>query len=176
MFFVGDDVTMVLKVIIFIDGANIFSTSRQFRSNFRVDFFKLAQTLVGSRQLIRTYYFGSEGILPNQKQLKFYEKLQRSGISVILRPLRRRGDNLIEKGIDVALATEMLSLGFRNAYDIAILVSGDSDYIHTVNKLKNIGKIVEIAAFKCGFARELQLSADRVIILDELADQIEYRN
>ena len=167
---------MVVKVIIFIDGANIFRSTRQFRPNFQVDYLKLANTLVGSRQLIRTYYFGSEGIPPNPNQQKFYEKLQRSGISVILRPIRRRNDDFIEKGVDVALATEMLSLGFQNAYDIAILVSGDSDYIHAVNKLKNIGKIVEIAAFQCGFARELQLSADRAFILDELADQIEYRN
>ena len=42
----------------------------------------------------------------------------------------------------------MLSKGFQNAYDIAILVSGDTDYIKVVETLHNIGKTVIIAHFR----------------------------
>jgi len=49
-------------------------------------------------------------------------------------------------------------------------------FLLLVSLSHSVRKIVEIAAFQCGFARELQLSADRAFILDELADQIEYRN
>lgn len=53
-----------------------------------------------------------------------------------------------EKETDINLATHMLAKGFQNAYDIAILVSGDTDYIKVVETLHNIGKTVVIAHFK----------------------------
>ena len=52
-----------------------------------------------------------------------------------------------EKETDINLATHMLAKGFQNAYDIAILVSGDTDYIKVVETLHNIGKIVVVAHF-----------------------------
>lgn len=54
----------------------------------------------------------------------------------------------VEKETDINLATHMVAKGFQNAYDIAILVSGDTDYIKTVETLHNNGKIVVIAHFK----------------------------
>lgn len=53
-----------------------------------------------------------------------------------------------EKETDINLATHMLSKGFQNAYDIAILVTGDTDYIKVVETLHEIGKIVVIAHFQ----------------------------
>lgn len=53
-----------------------------------------------------------------------------------------------EKETDINLATHMLSKGFQNAYDVAILVSGDTDYIKVVETLHNIGKVVVIAHFQ----------------------------
>lgn len=53
-----------------------------------------------------------------------------------------------EKETDINLATHMIAKGFQNAYDIAILVSGDTDYIKVVETLHNIGKTVVIAHFK----------------------------
>lgn len=53
-----------------------------------------------------------------------------------------------EKETDINLATHMVAKGFQNAYDIAVLVSGDTDYIKVVETLHNIGKTVVIAHFK----------------------------
>lgn len=52
-----------------------------------------------------------------------------------------------EKETDINLATHMVAKAFQNAYDIAILISGDTDYIKVVETLHNIGKIVVIAHF-----------------------------
>lgn len=46
----------------------------------------------------------------------------------------------MEKGIDVALVVDMLCMAFRNAYDVAILVGGDSDYRTAVEEIKRWGK------------------------------------
>lgn len=50
-----------------------------------------------------------------------------------------------EKGTDINIAVNMISKAYTNAYDIAILVSGDTDYVPVVNQLHNIGKIVILA-------------------------------
>lgn len=50
-----------------------------------------------------------------------------------------------EKGTDINVAVHMLSKAYTNAYDIAILISGDSDYVPVVEQLHNIGKIVVLA-------------------------------
>lgn len=165
----------MLRVMVFIDGSNIFHTVKCFRPDFRVDYQKIVNVLTGERQLIRIYYFGAEEVPPREKQSKFHEKLQSLGMTVIIRPLQMRNDIFVEKGVDVALVTEMLYLGLRNAYDVAILVSGDSDYIGTVQKLKSEGKIVEVAAFNCGIGRDLRLAADTFVALDDLAEFIEQK-
>ena len=50
-----------------------------------------------------------------------------------------------EKGVDVHLAVDMLQLAFNKAYDTAILVSGDGDFVSVVEALKNLGRRVEVA-------------------------------
>lgn len=53
-----------------------------------------------------------------------------------------------EKETDINLATHMVAKGYQNAYDIAILVSGDTDYVNVIKTLHNLGKIIVIAHFK----------------------------
>ena len=115
---------------------------------------------------------------PNKKPSeKFYEALQLQGFEVTARPLRSRElgkeGYRIEKGVDVALVTKMLSHAFRNTFDVAILVSGDLDYAEAVKVVKELGKRVEIAAFKGSIGRELKFLADRFIALDDIADNIQ---
>lgn len=50
-----------------------------------------------------------------------------------------------EKGTDINIAINMISKAYTNAYDVAVLVSGDTDYVPVVNQLHNIGKIVVLA-------------------------------
>jgi uncharacterized LabA/DUF88 family protein len=49
----------------------------------------------------------------------------------------------VEKGVDSAIITDMFSLAWESAYDVAILVSSDSDMIPAVEKIQDRGlKIV----------------------------------
>ena len=52
-----------------------------------------------------------------------------------------------EKGTDVNIAVNMISKAYTNAYDVAILVSGDTDYVPVIKQLHNIGKTVILATF-----------------------------
>ena len=72
----------------------------------------------------------------------------------------------VERGIDVMLATDLLYFAANNSYDIAILVSGDSDFGYTLQVVKNMGKHVEVAYFENAASRDLLASADTLHELD----------
>ena len=44
-----------------------------------------------------------------------------------------------EKGVDTAIATDLLSLAWEGAYDVAILVSSDADFVPAVERLQEKG-------------------------------------
>ena len=64
------------------------------------------------------------------------------------------------------LATDLFYFAANNSYDIAILVSGDSDFGYTLQAVKNMGKHVEVAYFEHATSRDLLNSADYLHELD----------
>lgn len=136
---------MVEKVMIFIDGSNLLFGCKNYNPNYEIDLIKLREKLANNRKMIRAYYYGSIPTKGDPKkissQTKFYHFLEYNGFKVTKIPLRIRSERItcetcnseialekqIEKGVDVALATDMLSLGITKSYDTAILVAGDLD-------------------------------------------------
>jgi len=75
---------------------------------------------------------------------------------------------IAEKAVDVKLATDLLEL--RNIYDVAVILSGDQDYVPAVQAIKDSGKRVMNVCFLKrdghllpGGARRLNQCTDRVI-------------
>jgi uncharacterized LabA/DUF88 family protein len=66
----------------------------------------------------------------------------------------------IEKAVDVMLATDLLML--KDIYDVAILVSGDQDYVPAVRRVKDFGKTVINVAFLTRNGRLLPGGARRL--------------
>lgn len=54
----------------------------------------------------------------------------------------------VEKGVDAALVTDLLSLAWQDAYDVAVLVSGDADYIPAVEYVQSQGRKVINAGWR----------------------------
>ncbi|MBD0326854.1 MAG: NYN domain-containing protein, partial [Pyrinomonadaceae bacterium] len=78
-----------------------------------------------------------------------------------------------EKGVDVGLATKMLMLGINQAYETAILVAGDRDYLETVKFIKGLGLRVEVIAWRDAISSELAAeSSAPVLYLDELEKEL----
>ncbi len=70
-----------------------------------------------------------------------------------------------EKAVDVKLACDMLIL--RDIYDVAIIVSGDQDYVPAVEIVKDSGKeVINVSFMKMngdmvpGGARQLKIKTD----------------
>lgn len=53
----------------------------------------------------------------------------------------------VEKGIDVHIAIDLVNLSSQNSFDVAILISGDTDFLPAVKLAKKSGKHITIAAF-----------------------------
>jgi uncharacterized protein (TIGR00288 family) len=72
-----------------------------------------------------------------------------------------------EKGVDIQLATDMITHSYKNNYDTAILVAGDNDFVGALQAVKDNGKNVEVALFgKEWTSMQLRNVADRVIQID----------
>jgi hypothetical protein len=54
----------------------------------------------------------------------------------------------VEKGTDVNIAINALRMAFFNAYDTAVFVSGDTDYLPIYETLGMMGKLVMLAVVK----------------------------
>lgn len=155
------------RVAIFIDGSNLFYSVSEVQPPVRIDYAGLRDFLCNGRYCVRPNYYGSESVPPDQKQTRFYNFLRETGFNVKIFPLRRIGDRVGEKGVDVAIAIDMLSLAHKDAYDTAILVSGDKDFGGLVQTVKNeFWKKVEIAAFEARIANEFRLMADKFVPLN----------
>ncbi|NPB07302.1 MAG: NYN domain-containing protein [Aquificae bacterium] len=165
------------RLMIFIDGSNLFHGLRYL--NIKIDYSKLVEFLREGRYLVRAYFYTA---VPQEKDVKkgtpewdslmrqrrFLDELSLMGIKVKTANLRKLpSGEYLEKEVDIMLATDMLSLAFQDAYDTAILVSGDSDFIHTVEEVQRIGKRVENATFKKTSSFNLRKTCDRFILLDE---------
>lgn len=160
------------RVMVFVDSSNIFHALR--RHGLKIDYYKLLKELVGNRTLVRAYYYGSTAVPQSVTQEKFHRALRHEGFEVITRPVKTIHENIwVEKGVDIALATDILINAFRNLFDTVILVSGDSDFIAALAEVKRLGKIVEVAAFEDTISRELKEITDRYIALDNLQDRIQ---
>lgn len=72
-----------------------------------------------------------------------------------------------EKGTDINMVAHLIAKGFLNAYDTAVVVSGDSDYIPVLNILNTIGKVTVVVGVKGQNLAKLKASADDMILLDK---------
>ncbi len=61
----------------------------------------------------------------------------------------------------------MITKAFKNQYDVAILVSGDADFVQVVQEVKDQAKHVELAVFPSQRCYHLKQCSDRIIILNE---------
>ncbi len=162
------------RVAVFIDGGNMFHATNALK--LKINYRRLVEILRKDRWLLRAYFYTGipSGDLPKEvreqlrRQQGFLNELQNAGIKVKTIPLKKTPEGYIEKGIDILIATDMISLAYKDAYDTAILVSGDSDFIPVVEKVQEIGKRVENASFKKTSSYELRKVCDEFVLLDNI--------
>jgi len=181
-----------MRVAIFFDGKNYYSGWRATAEGRTVDFVKLAQWLVekagGSRLWGAYYYTGIETgeaatQEPQRRLVRFLEALEfLPGFFVYRFPRKARQrccENCgsiarysQEKEVDTTLVADMLRLAAVDAFDAAILVSGDSDHAPAVEGVRTIGKQVYVATWgKEGLSQRIRKAAfDHIDLKDGLTE------
>jgi len=167
------------RVMIFIDGSNLYYILKDFYGkklassdpSVNLNFKRFIEKIGKDRKLIRTYYYNA--ILDRSfdkerymKQQKFFENLRAiPDFEVIMCRMQK---NIVNgraeysvKGDDIHIAVDMVRLAFTNAYDTAILISSDGDFVPAIKAVKEIGKRVENIGFPNKFSWHLRKTCDR---------------
>jgi uncharacterized LabA/DUF88 family protein len=76
-----------------------------------------------------------------------------------------------EKGVDTAIVTDLLSLAWEGAYDVAILVSSDADFIPAVERIQEKGLKVVNATWD-GHGHNLAHTCWASFSLDRVIDEL----
>jgi len=154
-------------IYVFIDASNVWNAVKSvkkfieykklkdyFRNNFNAGKVEIFYYDAYPKEGTRDYNLNGKH--------KFYTYLKKGlGFTVRKKELKRisiigeSGESVMEKGnMDVELTID--ALHNINKYDIAILFSGDADFLALVNYLKNRGKKVYIFSSKDNISHELK--------------------
>ena len=165
------------RIIIFIDNSNIFKGFRKY--NTKADYEKLKNIIARDRDLKDIFLY--EGVVypisPVKK--KWYNDLKNNSGYVIKASFDKiTANEAIEKKIDIKMAIDIISLAYENAYDKAVLVSGDGDFIPVVDKLKEMDKPIELWAFKYSLSHALmdKIGEGNLFYLDDILMNITIMN
>ncbi len=142
------------KIIIFIDGNNLYHSLGRMFNDEKTDFFnfeKLIKYITGKRQVIETYYYiGVFDLTYNSEsyadQQRFFSKLRKiknfNLVTCRMQKVKIDGNLIYQvKEDDIRLALDMTKLADK--YDTAILVSNDGDFVPAVELVQEKGKKVE---------------------------------
>ena len=174
----------IKRLMIFIDGAylakNLHDTFQGKEWSF--DPKQLIEALIHlaarpmQPDLVRAYYYDAipddenklEGerkkLLTNFEQLDNYQ-LRKGRLKDGRNPteLGKRK----QKGVDILLSIDMLSKAYENHYDIAIILSGDDDFLDLVEAIKDAGKTVAGVFFEDHISEDLKNAFDKGLVMNE---------
>lgn len=145
------------RVVCFIDGSNLYSHLREVFGEGKVHLPKLCARLSGpDRAFWQFRFYGAplpQGQTTEAKraygaQQRFfrYIRTHRKGVLQLGRFQQDKDGRLHEKGVDVYLAVDLVRLAAEDAYDVAIVFSGDADLVPAVETVRQVyKKRVEVA-------------------------------
>ena len=149
------------RVSIFFDMSNLYFAAKDM--GIRIDYARLLEFLVGERRLQRAYaYLGVAQ--DDENSHSFITWLSRNGFRVRTKLLRRYEDGTTKANLDMELAIDLLTQAPH--IDVAIIVSGDGDFVSLVDAAQRAGLRVEVAATPRQTSTDLIDVADRFIDLE----------
>jgi uncharacterized LabA/DUF88 family protein len=172
------------RVMIFIDGNNLYHSLKHVIGKTNLEFEKFSSRLSGDRHLIRTYYYNAplnreDDEDKHRLQQSFFDSLD--SVPYLTKRFGRLEKRIVrhtlpdgtftstptyvEKGVDTHIVIDMLTFAYKDTYDTAILVSGDEDFAILVEKIKELGKHVEVA--NLGGSYLLRQAADKYVMIDQ---------
>ena len=160
-------------ILLFIDHANVFHNLE--KRHIRIDFGKFKDIIAKNRRLINALiYMGLMKDLKEKKQ-HFLEYLEEAGFKIQERPVKIAQDGTKKQaGMDVLIYKDITESAEEDFYDKAVLVSGDEDFVYAVERIKELGKEIEIWSFKDSLSYKLMQEAgeENIHYIDDILDKI----
>ena len=167
--------------MIFIDGGYLREGFKRIYKHERINFpglFVLLKNLAleGIRhpEVIRAYYYDAivapeEDLEKYKEQKEYYSEIEKHGVyDVKLTRLKKTKEGERQKGADVKLAVDAVTKAFMDHYDIAILLTGDDDFLDLVRTVKDLtDKRVYGAFYPDQVSEDLRKSFDKKMLLDK---------
>jgi len=180
-----------MKTAIFIDGGYLSKIGKYFGEP-AIDITKLSFELARGKDILRTYYYDclpyqsdpptpEESLRLSSKQRFFHRLNSLPKCQVREGKLQFEGFDhagkqiFVQKGVDVRLSVDMLSLAAQRAISEVVLLAGDGDLLHAVISVKELG--VNTTLFHYGspnsYSHDLWLECDeRFPIMQDLIDKV----
>ncbi len=169
------------RVAVFIDGNNFYYGLRKLyginKSLKCFDFKGFSEYLADKNKVVDIYYYNAElDVSHNSEKYKsqkeFFEILKKiPNFHLILCKLLKRNiagtDKVyyIIKEDDINMAVDMVEGACGDKFDIAVVVSGDGDFVPAVKAVQRKNKTVENVYFKNSSSRNLKNHCDRSLEL-----------
>ncbi len=164
------------RVMFFIDLQNVLMGSGA-GPQFQLDLYRMVLDLAGHRRIMAAYVFDSTYVGDDSLK-RLLDRLRYIGFRVV----DRRSSELvntdvrdssstrraIQKEVDVALGCTMVVQAMKDSYDVAVVVSGDRDFVPAIEMVQDAGKRVEVASFEQNFSQALLRVADTYHKLDPM--------
>ncbi len=154
------------KIVIFIDGANLYATSRALALD--IDYKRLLSRFQETGYLLRAYYYTA--LVEDQEYSSIrplIDWLDYNGYTVVTKPAKEftdaQGRRKVKGNMDIELTIDAIDLAPH--YDHFVLFSGDGDFTALVAALQRRGKKVTVAS---------TLSTPTPMISDDLRRQADY--
>lgn len=143
------------KAIVLIDNGYLSAILRDEFNSTRIDYLALSEELCKGFLRLRTYVYDA---LPYQsnpptpyqsellagKQKFFYTIAQLPSFEVRFGKQRPRGNEYIQKGVDIQLSIDLIRLSSKQQIHKAFLIAGDADYVPVVKAAKDEGVSVTL--------------------------------
>ncbi|MGD9913552.1 MAG: NYN domain-containing protein [Rhizobiaceae bacterium] len=167
------------KIALFIDGANLYATSRAL--GFDIDYRKLLSSFQKRGYLLRAYYYTA--LVEDQEYSSIrplIDWLDYNGYKVVTKPAKEftdaTGRRKIKGNMDIELTIDAMELAYGEAVDHFVLFSGDGDFRTLVEALQRRGRKVSVVSTMASqppmISDDLRRQADHFIDLMTLKADI----
>lgn len=143
-----------MRVAIFVDGSNFYYTQKKL--GWKIDLKKILDYCSQWGEITDAYYYN--GTEENDSQRAFFGTLVSIGYSIVTKPVKHfnneDGTHSAKANLDIEIVMDMFST--IDTYDMAVLVSGDSDFERALQMLRTRGKKFKVlSTFQC-VAKEIR--------------------
>src|SRR6476619_1693844 len=165
------------KVVLFIDGANLYATSKAI--GIDIDYRRLLAEFQSKAYLLRAYYYTALAEDQEYSSIRpLIDWLDYNGYTVVTKPTKEfvdsSGRRKVKGNMDIELAVNVMEMA--ELVDHVGLFSGDGDFRSLVEAAQRHGRQVSVVSTRSTqppmIADELRLQADHFIDLAMLQSKV----